>query len=475
MRRAVLVLGVLCVLVGIAVADPGSSVAGNGGAGNGGVGNRSLSATAVTAMGAESSAWFCTGGTGSGGVAQGALLFSNPTPQAVTGTLTTLATGSAPTSTFVAAPAASQSGLVPAQGLVGGAVASTVVLNEGGVGVSQVSSGALGLSAGPCASTTAKHWYFADASTAQGDTLSLSLFNPTDTFAVVDVSFVSSHGVLAPPAYQGIEVPGDSMAVENVGIHVPNNPGIATVVSTLSGAVVASELESAGQAGNGGASIVLGATTPTSTWSFAQNTDAPTGQTVFHVFNPNRRPVRVTVKIGLEQGAAEPLVMRIPPSSVASLDAQSVTRIPSGSTFAVTFISGPGAGIVVDRHVSSPAGAVAPQQGDTMGVPGGSDRWLLPAAYAPAMSVSTLAVVNLHRTPVTVRLLRPSAGRLETVAGFGRRRVRPGVPLIVTAGTGSSIGAVPLELESSGPVAVEIDALPAGSPGVTVIPALPLR
>jgi hypothetical protein len=349
-----------------------------------------------------------------------------------------------------------------------------VVEDAGGVGVSQVVAGQ-GLSTAPCASTTSRHWYFADASTAAGSTLSLSLFNPTATIAVVDVSFVSATGVLAPPAYQGIEVPGDSMTVENVGIHVPNNPHFATVVSTLSGTLVATELETVGQTGDGGNSIVLGATTPAPTWSFAESTAVATGSTVFHVFNPSSRPVTVTVKIGLQQGAAEPLTMRIPPTSVESLNAQSVTRIPSGSTFTVTFVAGPGAGIVVDRHVSSPAGAVAPQQGDTIGVPGGSDRWLLPAAYAPAMSVSTLAVVNLNRAPVTVRLMKMTDGRLEPVAGFGRRRLRPGLPLVVTPGAGSPIGAVPVVLEASGPVAVEIDALPAGSPGVTVIPALPIR
>ncbi len=141
-------------------------------------------------------------------------------------------------------------------------MASTVVLDGGGVGVSQVTSGPLGLTTAPCASATSSHWYFADASTAQGSTLTLSLFNPTDTIAVVDVSFVSASGVTAPPAYQGIDVPGDSLVVENVGVHVQDDPAFATEVTTLSGAVVAAETEAAGQSGNGGPSILLGATHP---------------------------------------------------------------------------------------------------------------------------------------------------------------------------------------------------------------------
>src|ERR1700691_3348258 len=140
-RRAVLILGVLCVLVGIALVGPGRS-----GVGRGGGSGTSVSAVAVTPGGAESSAWFCAGATGGGGGAQGALLVTNPTPRAVTGTVTTVATGSAPasttpTSTTLVAPAQSQSGLVPVPGLVGGAVASTVVEDAGGVGVSQVVAG----------------------------------------------------------------------------------------------------------------------------------------------------------------------------------------------------------------------------------------------------------------------------------------------------------------------------------------------
>src|SRR5580704_12978905 len=92
-RRAVLIVGVLCVLVGIAVFGPSSSGVGHTGD------DVSLSAVAVTPGGAESSAWFCAGATGGGGGAEGALLVANPIPQAVTATVTTLTTGSAPAST----------------------------------------------------------------------------------------------------------------------------------------------------------------------------------------------------------------------------------------------------------------------------------------------------------------------------------------------------------------------------------------
>jgi hypothetical protein len=262
--------------------------------------------------------------------------------------------------------------------------------------------------------------------------------------------------------------------VENEGDHIRNEPHVATVVASLSGALVAAELESAGQSGNGGPSVILGAVAPSSRWTFAQNMSIAGADTVFHIFNPTNRLTRVTLKIGLQQGVTEPLVIRVPAMSVSTVDAAGVTRIPSNTPFAATFVSGGGAGIVVNRAMSSPAGAAAPELGEVAGLPGGGDRWLLPAANAPAAGVSSLTVVDLNSAPVTVRLLAFSKRGLVPVAGFGHQRVRPGTPLIVSPNAGSVVGTVPLELVASAPVAVEVDASPVGNPGVVVIPALPL-
>jgi hypothetical protein len=402
------------------------------------------------------------------------MILTNPSPRAVTGTVTTVSPDAAPVMTTVPVPGRTQTALSPT-GAGSGPTASTVVFNGSGVGVTQAVSGPLGFSNSPCASTTARQWYFADASTAPGETLTLSLFNPTATVAVVDVSFVTATGLVAPPAYQGIDVPGDSLVAEDVGNHVQNTAHLATMVTSLSGEVVAAELEAAATAGQSGPSVVLGATTPSPTWTFAQNTDVTNGGTEFHIFNPTSGPARVTVRIGLQQGAAEPLVIRVPAGSVSTLETERLTRIPADAPFAVTFVSGGGVGIVVDRHVAAPAGAPAPQVGDTPGVPGGSVRWLLPSEYSPSTGVSGLAVVDLAGTAVSVRLSMLSADGLVPVPGFGHQGVRPGTPLIVTPDATTPVGTVPMELTASGPVAVELDAVPVGSAGVVVSPALPVR
>lgn len=275
-RRAVLIIGVLVVLVGVGVSGSASSGSGGPGGSPGRTEISTASAVAVSRRGAESSAWFCAGATGTGGNAVTDMIMTNPTPKAVTGTVTTVSTTAVPVSTVVGVPAETQIGV--ATPATTGPSASTVVFGGGGLGVTQTVNGPLGISAAPCASTTSSHWYFADGSTDGGNTLSLSLFNPAATVAVVDVTFVTSTGLVAPPAYQGIDVPADSLVVENIGDHVQNNPDVATTVASLSGAVVAAELESAGLPGNGGPSIVLGATTPAWRWSFAQNSDVAGGR-----------------------------------------------------------------------------------------------------------------------------------------------------------------------------------------------------
>ncbi|MGH9018910.1 MAG: DUF5719 family protein [Acidimicrobiales bacterium] len=471
-RRALLLVGVVVVLVAVGLAGTGTTAP----AVPGGVGDASASATTVTPAGAESSAWFCSGSTGTAGVAPGALLLANATPRPVTGTATTLTAAAAGPPVPFTARARAQTVAQPGAAISGSAMlGSSLVLSGGGVGITQVMGSPLGATAAACASRTSRRWYFADASTSPGDTVMLSLFNPTDTIAVVDVSFVSAAGVLAPPAYQGVDLAGDTMVDENVGVHVPGVAHFATVVTTLSGAVVATEVQTAGQAGDGGASTTLGAASPAAVWSFAENTDVPSGSTVFHLFNPSSTAARVTVRFGFSRGAAEPLVVVVPADGVEALSTDKVTRIPRSTAFAATFVTARSTGIVVDRQVVAPPGSAAPEQGTTAGVPGGSDRWLLPAADVPAMGVASLAVVDLGRRPVAVTLTTLSGVPQRTVAGFDGRTVRPDLPLVVVPAAGSAIGSVPLELRASGPVAVEMDATPAGSPGVSVLPVLPLR
>ncbi len=433
-------------------------------------------ATAVTT---ESSAWFCAGGTGAQGGAPATIVLSNADGRAVHGTLTALSASTA------AAPApwagASTVALtVPADGQVtvgasqlgsSGFVAATVVLDGGGVAVSEVVQSPLGWGMAPCAPSTAPDWYFAHGATAVGGGLVLALFNPTATDSVVNVALVSSTaGYLAPAAYQGIDIPPGALVTENIGDHAPDDPAVATEVEALSGGIVATELQSTGTPGDGGVSLTLGSPATAPEWVFPQSTGIPGGTVAFHVLNPTSSPVVVSVAVGLSQGAgAEPLTMHVPAQSLATLTAENVTRIPAGAPYALVFRSS-GAGIVVSREVTAPSGSPAgtPEVGDVPGVPGGSRNWLVPGIVAPGSQAWALAVVDLGVRPAAVRFTTPSG---HAIAGRSVRTVEPGSPLVLGPNPGVPFANAPFEVRADQPVAVELDALPVAAPGVVVVPA----
>jgi len=352
-----------------------------------------------------------------------------------------------------------------------GFVAAAVVLDGGGVAVSEVVQSPLGWGTAPCAPSTAPDWYFAHGATAVGGGLVLSLFNPAATDAVVNVSLVSSTaGFVSPAAYQGIDIPPGALVTENIGDHAPDDPAVATEVSALSGGVVATELQSTGTPGNGGVSLTLGSPATAPEWVFPQSTGIPGGTVAFHVLNPTARPAVVSVAVGLSQGAgAEPLTMHVPAQSLATLTAENVTRIPAGSPYALDFRSS-GAGIVVSREVTAPSGSPAgtPEVGDVTGVPGGSRNWLLPGIVAPGSQAWALAVVDLGRHPAAVRFTAPSG---HAIAGQSVRTVEPGSPLVLGPSPGVPFANAPFEVRADQPVAVELDALPVAAPGVVVVPA----
>ena len=442
-----------------------------------------LDAVGVAPSGAESSSWYCAGGTGAQGGAPLSLLLTNATTHPVKGIVTVIpalaadATSPVPWSGAltipVTVPAAGEVGVGPSQLSSASILAAAVVLDGGGVSVAQSVSSPLGWSMAPCSSATSPNWYFAHGATTQGGGLVLALFNPGATDAAVNVSlFSSTAGYLAPAAYQGIDVPPGSLVTENLGDHAADDGSLGTAVSTLTGTVVATELESVGGPGAGGVSLTLGSPAPSPVWTFPQNAAAGGGKVGFHVLDPGTSPATVSVAIGLTAGAnAEPLSLDVPAQGQATLDTSTQIRIPTDTAYALTFTAH-GAGIVVTRQVSAPSGPPPPnpEDGDVVGVPGAATRWLVPTVVSPGEGAWAMAVVDEGTRAATVHITTPTG----TAAPGGSARVQPGIPFIIGPTPGPPYGTQPLEVRASQPVAVELDALPVSGPGVVVVPAFTL-
>jgi hypothetical protein len=341
------------------------------------------------------------------------------------------------------------------------------------VGAAQRVSGPLGASTAPCSSSASSTWYFGSGSTAGGAALQMALFNPLPTPAVVDLSFVAPQGAapIVPPAYQGMPLAPGAVLVENVADHVPGNGSLAAVVEALSGSVVATETQEAGSSPNSGLSVVDGAGRPAPEWCFAANANAP--GLIFTVVNPTAHPVSVTAAIALLQGRATPLTLQVPPVSSLSLAAQGQTRIPPGALFGITFSAASGAGIVVARQVAG--GAPFPQNALTSGQPGGTSRWLVPP-MPPGQLAGDVALVGLSGRVVHVKVVGIGPSGLQTATMTKRAVVLEpgGLDLVVLQGGSSPIGSEPVVVEADGPVAVQLDPAPAGTPGGEPVALWPL-
>jgi hypothetical protein len=470
---------VFVVLLAASLAGAGSvdAFTGRSGAAAGAAGAKGSAAgpsgSAVAAQGAQSSAWFCAGGIPSTSTAPVVLDLTNSGARRVGATLSAVSAAGATHESSLSVPARSQISVLPGRSGQGPWVAATVLLHGGGVGVTEVVDGPLGWSTAPCASSTSSRWYFAQGSTSASATLSLCLFNPLSTDAVVDVTLDSpSTGSIEPPAYQGIPVPAGSLVVENIGDHLLDNSSAGTEVTTSSGAVVAFELQSTPLSGGGGNSILLGAPSAARRWVFPTNVNPAGGAVVFDVLNPTGVQESVKIEVGLSQGQAEPISLNVAPHSVEDLYAEHETRIPTASAYELTFDTTRGDGIVVDRELAAPPGSASPQVGLVPGVVGGGTRMLVPGLSSPATSVEALAISDIGPRPARVNVDRLADG--VALPGLDRRLVVRNHPLIVMPAAGSPVGSVPMIVTSSGKVAIEVDAAPAGSQGAAVLPTLPL-
>lgn len=467
-RRVSVVVTVAAVLVLLSTLDAST---GRGAAPTPSTG-QPVTATAVLRPGPGSSSWFCAGGSGRAASAAETVVVTNPTAALVRGRLTAVPSSGRSVSVAISVAPGGVSTVVPADLVRASWVSAVIVLDRAGVGVVETVHSPLGWTEAPCASSTASQWYFTGLSTAGSDGVALSILNPSVTPAVVDTTIATAVGkTLQPSPYQGVSVPPGSLVTEYLSDHDQNDPSAAVSVTAVSGSVVAATLQSF--TAPSGASLQLGAPVASTHWAFAQSERVAGGQVAYHLYDPGRRAAHVVVHMGFAGGTAVPLALTVPAGQQATLQARAEPRLPVGSPYAISFDSTGGAGIVVGRDVRSPPGGGSPQRGASPGTAVSSAQWLLPPLTAPASTPWSLAVEDLSAGPVTFSVRAASGSTQAPVPGLIGVRVTPQQPFVTTS-VPAPVGAVPVEIVASGPVAVELDPEPVAAPGVTVDPALPI-
>ncbi|HWE69093.1 MAG TPA: DUF5719 family protein [Acidimicrobiales bacterium] len=437
----------------------------------------------IPAGNASSSSLFCAGGAaGFGGLAGTSIYLTNTTAKPVKGVMTarvapgtsggatSTGTPGAPSLLPVEVPPMGTTAVNPAAGLGAGDVAASFVFAGGGVTANQVVTGTGGWSNAPCASQVATSWYFAGGSTSPGNVLTLDLFNPTSTDAVMNVSFLTGSAVITPSAYQGLVVPAGHLVSENVGDFVQNQGEIATMISAQSTAVVADELQQWSSGSTGGVALRLGSPSPSTVWHFAQTTNSNRGTVTFHVANPGSRPGVATFDIGVPSASIVPIQVPVPAQSEVALIASASSRLPRSSPYAVTVTSS--VGMVVSRSVQAPNGSAPPLWGSIPGTTTTSTHWLVPgpgsgtAPGTPHAAVASLAVANSGSSPAQVHVSTFGTG--APVSSF---TVAPGGLVVLNSNQVGGLQAY--EVTSTRPVSVEEDDSPAAAPGIVSFAGVP--
>lgn len=438
----------------------------------------------VAAPDAESSAWYCAGQSTPTGPAVGSVMLTNTTSRPATAAIT--AVTDAGSSAHGAATVPAHQTVVPSLPAVssGSWESETVVVDGGGVAVSQAVHGPLGWSQSPCVSTTSSHWYFPSGSTAASNQLDVALLNPTSTPVVVDLSFVTPTGVVHPIDDQGIVLQSGQLVSESVASVVQEVSAVSTVVSARTGRVVAFELERmvGGGAATGGLALLTGAATPQAGWSIPAAREVAQGSSEIDVLNPGSTPESVTVKLRLPSGPLAPLTSQVAPRSTWVLQTSAETRIPDGVTYSVTVAAIGGPGVVVGRFVAVPAPAASPQAGMALAVDGltagsATGQWVVPppgtsaqlpvAGAAPAL----LALLNTSDGTETYRAFTasPSGGHMLATG-----TLPAGATALVSGSPLTAAGLDPIMVQSNGSMAVSEDVGPAGGVGVVTMPGISL-
>lgn len=168
-----------------------------------------------------------------------------------------------------------------------------VEISGGGVVAEEVAAG--GHAEVPCASAGTTRWFATGFSTTVGSSASLSVYNPTGTAAVMNVSVYTAGGFSAPEAFQGIAVPAHAEISVDLAKEIVNTSNIGLGVKVLRGA-----LEIVGvQNSNGTLSYDPGLhATSTSAW-LPNVTTAASASAQVRIANPNNEAANVSVTVGL--------------------------------------------------------------------------------------------------------------------------------------------------------------------------------
>ena len=426
-----------------------------------------------------SSTWFCAGGMATaeaveGMAAAGSVVVANAGDRALKGTITVVPSeGDAKTVPLEVGPRSSATTLL--RDVVTAPYAAALVELDGGeVVVDHQIAGPLGYSTAPCASAASDRWHLAEGSTAREDSMRLAIFNPFPEDAIVDLSFSTDQGRAVPSSFTGLVVKGGRLLIVKVEDHVRRRNNISTTAVARSGRIVVDRLQLRGGAVKG-ISLALAAPAPGTRWYFPEGLVTAGLTERYHLYNPTNQEAQVSVELGLDEGAAEPFDLTIPPRDRLTIAASEEERVPRDVGHSATVVSLNDVPVVAERSIA--AAAPAPRAGvaDSLGIRRSARTWVLAAGGATDSLDEVVVLLNPSASDITVSLRGLVAGQLLDVATLQSVALPAGRRLAVRLTDHIQREQLPLLVEASAPVVVERGLYVVGGHGIALSSGIPLR
>jgi hypothetical protein len=264
---------------------------------------------------AESTALYCTGFSSPKIGASGRVILVNTTDESHEVTIDDVSNvADAGMSREVTLRAYEQYGFDPSTGVKGDYFGVGAQVSGGGVIGVEVTKDHT--SEAPCISTGVTNWFAAGFDTTVGSEAVLSVYNPTATPAVFNVSTFSASGYVAPAKFQGYAVGPHSQAEINLGTEIVDLKDVGVHVKVLRGTLDIVGLQQSGPT----VSINPGASAPSTSAIFPLVTTSNNAIAQVRFANPG--PTSVDVK----------LAVTLPPYHVPD---QTLTIAPYGNAVAL--------------------------------------------------------------------------------------------------------------------------------------------
>jgi Family of unknown function (DUF5719) len=430
-RLPVLIVVGACIAIAAAWALTGTDTSTTARADN------TIAAAVPTVAGPDtvSSTWYCAEGTGSpGGRADETIIIANEGNADARAVVTVMAGGpEEPESRRVAVPRGGQV-RVPVSSVLqtpehpdaaGMLVGSGVVVEVFGGGsiVEHQIDGQSDLAVGPCAREAGRDWYFAGGTTERGAEDNAALFNPFPDDAIVDLTFATDAGFVAPADLQGIAVPRRSRLTVPVGNFVRRQAQVALHAHVRTGRIVAEQslTFTAENETRRGLTLSLGAPSPESSWSLpgVVPEDGASHAVLVANFDPSATEVEITPRFD-EPGSTRPTPVPVGGRSVAVVDLASLGD--SGAPLAFD-VRTTGASPVVVEHLASWEPPAATGAATTLASPVQARGWAFAVGRLTPEGDARVSVLNPNRTSATVRLMAYASGGGAEPTRVGELRV----------------------------------------------------